>query len=413
MKKISIVTATRAEYGILHPLIKRLLECSKWETQVIVTGTHLEEEFGCTYHEIEQDGIPIDKKIRIMEKGDDAYAVSRTMANALCRFGEYFREEQPDLLIILGDRTELLAIAAAAMNEQIPIAHLHGGELTQGAVDECVRHALTKMSYLHFASAEAYRNRIIQMGENPSRVFNVGALGVENILRERLLSRQELKMAVNFPVERPYAVVTFHPVTLEKGTAERQVSELLKVMKRREDLFFLITKANADAGGGKINELLEEGIRGCANMELVASLGMKRYLSALKYAKFVMGNSSSGIIEAPTLGTPTVNIGDRQQGRIMAESIVNCQPEQGSILMAIERALEIKAEGICCANPYGDGHTSERIVSILEQYMGLEHTGLKKKFYDYPEPDEAIIEERSDEEYSDYTRAQRVERTRR
>lgn len=388
MKKISIVTATRAEYGILHPLIKRLLECPKWETQVIVTGMHLEKDFGSTYREIDQDGIPIYKKIHIVEKGDDAYAVSRTMANALCGFGEYFRDEQPDLLIILGDRTELLAIAAAAMNEQIPIAHLHGGELTQGAVDECVRHALTKMSYLHFASAEVYRNRIIQMGENPSRVFNVGALGVENILREQLLSRQELKIAADFPAERPYAVVTFHPVTMEKGTAERQVRELLAAMKRREDLFFLITKANADAGGRKINELLEQEISGCSNMRLVASLGMKRYLSALKYAKLVLGNSSSGIIEAPVLGTPTVNIGDRQQGRIMAESIVNCEPEQESILAAIDRALEIEAEEICRVNPYGDGHTSEKIVSILERYMSLEHMDLKKKFYDYPEPDE-------------------------
>lgn len=386
MKKISIVTATRAEYGILRPLIKRLLACTKWEIQVVVTGTHLEEDFGYTCREIEQDNIPIYRKIRIVEKGDDAYAVSRTMANALCGFGEYFREEQPDLLVILGDRTELLAIAAAAMNEQIPIAHLHGGELTQGAVDECVRHALTKMSYLHFASTEVYRNRIIRMGEEPSRVFNVGALGVENILREQLLSREELKIAADFPAEGRYAVVTFHPVTLEKGTAERQVGELLGAMKQREDLFFLITKANADAGGSRVNELLEEGIRGCANMKMVASLGMKRYLSALKYAKFVLGNSSSGIIEAPALGTPTVNIGDRQQGRIMADSIVNCRPQRESILAAIDRTLEMEAEGISFANPYGDGHTSEKIVSILERYMSLEHIDLKKKFYDFSEP---------------------------
>lgn len=214
MKKITIVTATRAEYGILHPLITRLLACDQWETQVVVTGTHLEEEFGYTCHEVERDGVPIYRKIPITEKDDNAYAVSRTMANALCGFGAYFKEEKPDLLILLGDRTEMLAIASAAMNERIPIAHLHGGELTQGAVDDCVRHALTKMSYLHFASTEAYRNRIIQLGEDPARVFNVGALGVENILREQLLSRQELKTVVDFPVDRPYAVVTFHPVTL-------------------------------------------------------------------------------------------------------------------------------------------------------------------------------------------------------
>ena len=381
MKKIAIVTATRAEYGILHPLIMRLLADDMWETQVVVTGTHLEEEFGYTCREIEQDGIPIYRKIPIMEMGDDAYAVNRTMANALCGFGAYFRDEKPDLLILLGDRTELLAIASAAMNEQIPIAHLHGGELTQGAVDECVRHAITKMSYLHFASAEEYQRRIIQMGEEPSRVFNVGALGVENILREQLLSCQELRTAVDFPADQPYAVVTFHPVTLEKNTAEKQVNELLAAMKQRSDLFFLITKANSDAGGRRINELMEESVAKCSNMKLVASLGMKKYLSALKYAKFVLGNSSSGIIEAPALHIPTVNIGDRQQGRMMAESIVNCQPECASILAAIDRALEM--EGLSCENPYGDGHTSEKIVEILEKYMSQERIDLKKRFYDY------------------------------
>ncbi len=382
MKKITIVTATRAEYGILHPLITRLLACDQWETQVVVTGTHLEEEFGYTCHEIERDGVPIYRKIPITEKDDNAYAVSRTMANALCGFGAYFKEEKPDLLILLGDRTEMLAIASAAMNERIPIAHLHGGELTQGAVDDCVRHALTKMSYLHFASTEAYRNRIIQLGEDPARVFNVGALGVENILREQLLSRQELKTVVDFPVDRPYAVVTFHPVTLEKATAEQQVRELLVAMRQREDLFFLITKANSDAGGRRINELLEAETEKCSNTELVASLGRNTYLSAVKYAKFVLGNSSSGIIEAPALQVPTVNIGDRQQGRIQAKSIVNCQPERTSILTAIDRVLGM--QGMVFNNPYGDGHTSEKIVEILKEYMSLEHIDLKKKFYDLP-----------------------------
>ena len=382
MKKRTIVTAPRAEYGLLHPLITRLLACDQWETQVVVTGTHLEEEFGYTCHEIERDGVPIYRKIPITEKDDNAYAVSRTMANALCGFGAYFKEEKPDLLILLGDRTEMLAIAYAAMNERIPIAHLHGGELTQGAVDDCVRHALTKMSYLHFASTEAYRNRIIQLGEDPARVFNVGALGVENILREQLLSRQELKTVVDFPVDRPYAVVTFHPVTLEKATAEQQVRELLVAMRQREDLFFLITKANSDAGGRRINELLDADTEKCSNRELVASLGMTRYLSAVKYAKFVLGNSSSGIIEAPALQVPTVNIGDRQQGRIQAKSIVNCQPERTSILTAIDRVLGM--QGMVFNNPYGDGHTSEKIVEILKEYMSLEHIDLKKKFYDLP-----------------------------
>lgn len=406
MKKISVVTATRAEYGILKPLIRRLLACDQWETQVIVTGTHLEAAFGNTVQEIEGDGIPIYRRIPILNTEnaasgvDDAYAVTLTMAAALRGFGAYFREEQPDLLIILGDRTEMLAIAAAAMNAQIPIAHLHGGELTQGAVDDCVRHALTKMSYLHFASADVYRERIIQMGEDPSRVYNVGALGVENIMNEKLMTPQELAASVDFPADQPYAVVTFHPVTLEQGTcpqqeaAVRQMHELLDAMRARPDLFFLITKANSDAGGRQINELLEGETADEPNMKLVASLGMKRYLSAVKHAQVVLGNSSSGIIEAPALGVPTVNIGDRQQGRIMAKSVIGCEPERSAMIAAIDQALRLSErirvdqqlrERLRVENPYGDGHTSEKIMAVLEQYMKLDRIDLKKKFYDLPD----------------------------
>lgn len=395
MKKIAVVTATRAEYGILKPLILRLLAHKGWETQVLVTGTHLSEAFGATCQEIEEDGIPIFQKIPILPPdeqqthGADALAVTGTMARAMLGFGAYFDEQQPDLLILLGDRTELLAIASAAMNAQIPIAHLHGGELTQGAVDDCVRHALTKLSFLHFASAEEYRRRIIQMGEEPSRVWNVGALGVENILREPLLMPQELKAAADFPADIPYAVVTFHPVTLEVGqreTALRQVRELLAAMSRRSDLFFLITKANADAGGRAINELLEQACAGHTNRKLVSSLGMKRYLSAVRHAQLVLGNSSSGIIEAPALGTPTVNIGDRQQGRMMAESVISCEPECASILAAIEAAQALskrmQTDDYVYQNPYGDGHTSEKIVEVLEKYMELDKIDLKKHFFD-------------------------------
>ena len=406
MKKISVVTATRAEYGILKPLIRRLLACDQWETQVIVTGTHLEAAFGNTVQEIEGDDVPIYRRISILNTEndasgvDDAYAVTLAMAAALRGFGAYFREEQPDLLIILGDRTEMLAIAAAAMNAQIPIAHLHGGELTQGAVDDCVRHALTKMSYLHFASAEVYRERIIQMGEDPSRVYNVGALGVENIMNEKLMTPQELAVSVDFPADQPYAVVTFHPVTLEQGTcpqqeaAVRQMHELLDAMRARSDLFFLITKANSDAGGRQINELLEGETADEPNMKLVASLGMKRYLSAVKHAQFVLGNSSSGIIEAPALGVPTVNIGDRQQGRIMAKSVIGCEPERSAMIAAMDQALRLSEqirvdrqlrERLRVENPYGDGHTSEKIMAVLEQYMKLDRIDLKKKFYDLPD----------------------------
>lgn len=380
MKKICVVTATRAEYGILKPLIVRLKKCAAWDTQVVVTGAHLMEALGNTYQEVESDGLEIFKKIPIHTDGNTEYDVSVMMANALVGFGRYFKEEKPNLLIVLGDRTEILAICAAAVNAHIPIAHIHGGELTYGAVDDCMRHAITKMSYLHFASAEEYRKRIIQMGEEPRRVFYVGALGVENILKEKLLGRKELGEEVGFPAERDYAVVTFHPVTLDNGQAEAQIEELFLAMRTRGDLFYLITKANADAGGNLINGFLEREAAKYSNMKLVASLGMKRYLSALKYARFVLGNSSSGVIEAPSFGIPTVNIGDRQKGRIMAETIIQCEPACQSILEAMEAALRMERKEY--ASPYGDGTASQQIVAILKEFLAGGSIDLKKKFYD-------------------------------
>lgn len=386
-RKICVATATRAEYGLLRPLLLRLMACEEWELQLTVTGTHLAEEFGNTYREIEEDGIPIFRKIPILEQGDDAYAVSAMMANALCGFGRYFREEKPDLLVILGDRTEMLAIASAAMNARIPIAHLHGGELTQGAVDDCVRHAITKMSYLHFPSAEEYRRRIIQMGEEPRRVFQVGALGVENIMKEHTFSLSELEDLGVVPRGREYAVVTFHPVTLEGAEGEGQIWELLEAMCKKTELFFLITKANADAGGRRINEILASETKKYENMKLVDSLGMKRYLSAVKYARFVLGNSSSGIIEAPALGVPTVNIGDRQKGRLQAESIINCLPEREAIGNAMEQALQMDRTKV--RSPYGNGTTSEQITAVLKNYLNGEAIQLKKSFYDISWEDES------------------------
>lgn len=379
-KKICVISATRAEYGILKPLILKLKKCREWETQVILTGAHLLEKLGSTYREAERDRIEIFAKIPIYTEGNTHYDITRTMANALIEFGRYFQEEKPDLLIVLGDRTEILAFCAAAMNEQIPIAHIHGGELTQGAIDDNIRHAVTKMSYLHFASTEEYRRRIIQMGEEPERVFNVGALGVENILKETLLSREELSESAGFPAERDYAVVTFHPVTLEQGTEDRQVRELFSAMELRKDIFYLITKANADAGGDIINEFMEQETKKHSNMKLVSSLGVKRYLSAVKHARFVLGNSSSGIIEVPSLGVPTVNIGDRQKGRIMAKSILSCEPEHMSILNAINQAMEMEIEAY--ESPYGDGSTSEQMVKIVRGFLENGNIDLKKKFYD-------------------------------
>lgn len=382
MKKICVITATRAEYGLLKPLVKQLMRTPGFETQLVATGAHLVESLGNTWQEIEKDNIGIYKKIPIQSQGDESYHATLTMANALVQFGKYFQEEKPDLLVVLGDRTEILAFCAAAVNEHIPIAHIHGGELTQGAVDDSIRHAVTKMSYLHFTSTEEYRKRVIQMGEEPGRVYHVGALGVENILNEELLSRELLEGAAGFPASQDYAVVTFHPVTLEPDTAISQVKELFAAMQAKPELFYLITKANADAGGRAINEFMERMSANSPNMKLVASLGMKRYLSAVKYARFVLGNSSSGIIEAPSLGVPTVNIGDRQKGRIMAGSVLCCEPEKKQILAAMEQAMHMA--GGRWENPYGDGGTSRKIVSVLKGWLEEGRIDLKKKFYDIP-----------------------------
>lgn len=379
MKKIAVATATRAEYGILRPLIYRLRKEREFEVQLIVTGTHLETRYGNTQEEIEKDGLEIYRTIPILEKGNEPYDISLTMANAIRGFAGYFKEEKPDILLVLGDRTELLGICSAAMNEKIPIAHLHGGELTEGAVDDCVRHAITKMSYLHFPATEVYRKRIIQMGEAPERVFSVGALGVENILKVSLLSYEEVCSQIGIPSKRKYVVVTFHPVTLEDKTVEKQVKNLIQVMKQRKDYFYLITKSNADVGGKLVNQLFGEFVKEAENTKLVSSLGMVRYLSAVKYSQFILGNSSSGIIEAPALGIPTVNIGDRQKGRLMADTVVSCGNEIEEILKAVEKAETVKHR---ISELYGTGDTSERIVEILKDYLLNNKINLKKKFYD-------------------------------
>lgn len=379
MKKIAVVTATRAEYGILRPLICRLQKDTEFELQLIVTGMHLSEKYGNTQVEIEKDKIPVFRKIPILEDGNSAYDVSVTMANALCRFAGYFRDEKPDMVIVLGDRTEILGICAAAMNEGIPIAHLHGGELTEGAVDDCIRHAVTKMSYLHFTASETYRNRVIQLGESPDRVFNVGALGVENILHTQLFSYEDMCREIGIPNDQKYVVVTFHPVTQEPGEEQHQTQELIAAMKEKSRYFYLITKANADAGGQRVNELLENFSERVPNAKLVSSLGMVRYLSALKYSEFALGNSSSGIIEAPALGIPTVNIGERQRGRLMADTIVQCKPEKELILEAMDEAAVMPHK---VSTLYGDGETSAKIVTILKNFLFCNKINLKKRFYD-------------------------------
>ena len=379
MKKVAVVTATRAEYGILRPLISKLSSEQDIELQLLVTGTHLSAKYGQTVDEIVKDGFTIHAQIPILEEGNGAYDVSCTMANATKRFAEYFAKERPDLLVVLGDRTEMLGICCAAMNERIPIAHLHGGELTEGAVDDCVRHAITKMSYLHFPASEEYRKRIIQLGENPERVMNVGALGVENILKTPLLSYDMMCESVGIPKGRKYVVVTFHPVTLENGTELEQVDALIEAMCEQDEYFYLITKANADVGGDLVNARLETYVSSVENAKLVASLGMQRYLSAVKYSSFVLGNSSSGIIEAPAFGVPTVNIGDRQKGRLMAGTVISCEPNTAEIVSAMKKADMIER---IPSKLYGDGNTSEKIVEVIKHFLKNGTVELKKRFHD-------------------------------
>lgn len=384
MKKISVLTATRAEYGLLKNIIVKLKKIPEFEVQVVVTGMHLSPEFGLTYKEIEQDGIHIYKKIDILLSGDNPACISKSMGLALMGFAEYFKEEEPDLLVVLGDRYETLAVSIAAMNQRVPIAHLYGGETTEGAVDESIRHAITKMSYLHFTSTEVYRNRVIQLGEHPDRVFCVGAMGIENAKKVSLLSKQELETSIQYDLVKPFAVVTFHPITLEHNTSREQCQELLDAMDSFPDMQFIITKANADADGRVINQMLEEYVAQRENCFIIDSLGMKRYLSALKYCSFVLGNSSSGIIEAPSFEVATVNIGERQKGRIQADSVINCDPKKNEIVAAMRLALKWKECGKLyeVINPYGDGNTSEKIVNEIYRLLVKSNIILKKSFYD-------------------------------
>lgn len=379
--KIAVATSNRADYGILLPLIRRLNDDAAVDLELLVTGTHLATDYGYTVTEIVDSGMPIAARIPILAEGNSPLAVSRTVANAINGFAAWFAKNQADMLIVLGDRTEMLGVCVAAMMESISIAHIAGGEYTAGAVDDSIRHSITKMASLHFATTDVYRRRIIQLGEAPPTVHNVGSLSAENILREKLLSREELLASLGLYTEKPLVVVTYHPVTREKGDVDDGINELLGAMRERLDYFYLITKANADVGGGRINARLTEYVReaGSDKAALVSSLGMKRYLSAVKNAAFVLGNSSSGFSEAPVLGTPTVNIGDRQKGRLLTKTIINCQPEKEAIITAMDKA--VKTEHIP-TDLYGDGHTSEKMLAIIKDVLSRGKIKLQKEFYD-------------------------------
>ena len=382
MKRIGIMTGTRAEYGLLKPLMQEINKDNDLELYLIVSGMHLSPEFGMTYQEIEEDGFEINAKVEMLLSSDSPAGISKSIGLGVIGFADEFQRADLDMLILLGDRYEALSAAICAMVMRIPIAHLHGGELTEGAIDEGIRHSITKMSYLHFTSTEQYRNRVIQLGENPERVFYVGALGVENIKKINLMTKEELERSIHFEIDENTVIVTYHPVTLENNTVEEQ---FLKVLDRNPKIRMIFTKANADTNGRIVNELIDKyaaqnSERACAFM----SLGQKRYLSALKYCRIVIGNSSSGIIEAPSFGKPIINIGDRQKGRICADSVINCGYTQQEIQQAMETALtkEFENKASNCRNPYEKENTAANIISVIKDYLLNDKIKLKKGFYD-------------------------------
>jgi GDP/UDP-N,N'-diacetylbacillosamine 2-epimerase (hydrolysing) len=387
MKKICIVTGTRAEYGLLKPLIDRVYNSDKFELQLAVTGMHLSSEFGLTYQEIEKDGYPITSKIEMLLSSDTPVGITKSMGLAMIGFADYFATYQPDIVVILGDRYEMLMAASAAMIARIPIAHIHGGELTEGVIDEAIRHSITKMSQLHFVTTETYRKRVIQLGEQPEMVFNVGALGVENIKQICLLERKQLEEDIHFTFSDKTVMVTFHPVTLEQMTAEKQFNNLLLVIENHKELKVIFTKANSDTDGRVINRMIDKFVENNKDRCVAfTSLGQLRYLSSLRFCCAVMGNSSSGIIEVPSFGIPTVNIGDRQKGRVRALSVIDCGNTEREIENAVVQALsgEFRDSIADVKNPYEGENTSEKILQIIGEKL-QQGIDIKKSFYNFNE----------------------------
>lgn len=371
MRKITVFTGSRAEYGLLFWLMKGIQSDNELELQIIVSGMHLAPQFGETWKEIEADGFKIDAKVEMLLASDTPVGVVKSMGVASIGFADALAQLQPDLLVILGDRFEALAIAQAALIMKIPIAHLHGGELTLGAYDNSIRHAITKMAFLHFTAAEKYRQRIIQMGEESNRVFNVGAAGLEHVVRTEIYSIDALAEQLHIPLRRPYFLVTYHPETLSNDVEGEAFTLLLNALDEMPDYQVLFTYPNADNGGHAIIQLIEHYCKLNAHRAFASvSLGSTRYLSAVAHAEVVIGNSSSGLIEVPAFRVPTVNIGKRQEGRLAADSVIHCNAEFNAIKNAIRKAVSADFKAHCSKviNPYGDGRVSERIIPILKAH---------------------------------------------
>jgi GDP/UDP-N,N'-diacetylbacillosamine 2-epimerase (hydrolysing) len=388
MKKVCVITGTRAEYGLLYWLMKEIVADNELELQLIVTGMHLSPEFGLTYKEIEKE-FKIDKKIEMLLSSDTSIGISKSMGLAQISFSEAYEELKPDIVVVLGDRYEIFSATSAAMIANIPVAHLHGGETTEGAFDESIRHCITKMSHLHFTATDEYKNRVIQLGEHPNRVFNVGGMGIENIKRLKLLTRDEFEESIDFKLNKKNILVTFHPVTLENSTAKEEFQELLDAIDELKDTNIIFTKANSDTDGRIINQMIDEYVSKESNKSICfTSLGQLRYLSALQYVNAMVGNSSSGLLEAPSFKIGTINIGDRQKGRKKANSIIDCEPNKKSIKKAFKKLyfLEFQNSLVNVKNPYGDGCSSQKIIKEIKK-VDLKNI-LKKSFYDLKEQNE-------------------------
>ncbi len=382
IRKICVVTGSRADYGLLYWLMREIESIDNLKLQIVVTGMHLSPEFGLTFNQIEQDGFIIDYKVEMLLSSDSGTGISKSMGVGMIGFADAFEGLKPDLLVLLGDRFEIFSAASVATILKIPIAHLHGGETTEGAFDESFRHSITKMSHLHFVSMLDYRHRVIQLGEYPDRVFNVGAIGIDNIKRLSLLSRKDTEESIGFSLGERNLLITFHPATLEKSTSKEQFSNLLGALDELEKTNLFFTKTNADTDSRVINKMIDEYVKNHSDKAIAyTSLGQLRYLSVMKHMDGIVGNSSSGLLEAPSFKIGTVNIGDRQRGRIRSESVVDCDSSMESILSSIRKIYShpFKEKLISIENPYGNGDTSTKIAKTISNYP-LENI-LKKSFY--------------------------------
>lgn len=382
MRKVCVITGTRAEYGLLRWLMQGIVDDPELDLQIIATGMHLSPEFGLTYKAIESDGFIINRKVEMLTSSDTSVGIAKSMGLGMIGFADALDELKPDLILVLGDRFEIFSAVSAALIANIPVAHLHGGEATEGLIDEGLRHSITKMSHLHFVAAESYRQRVIQLGEDPVRVFLVGGLGVDSIKQSKLLSREELEAALDFKLGSKNLLITFHPVTLEKSTAENQMGELLAALADLKDTKFIFTLPNADTDGRALIKMIQDFVKHHHNAKAYTSLGQLSYLSCLSQVDGVVGNSSSGLLEAPSFKKGTINIGDRQRGRLQAKSIINCEPKHLSIELAFKKLYsnEFQNKLRSTVNPYGEGGASEKILRSIKT-VSLDEI-LKKRFYD-------------------------------